>query len=101
MPTIDYKDTLFEDLQNLDYAAGYLTAALEEGEEVFLLAVRDVVQSQGGMAALSQATNLNRENLYAMLSQEGNPRLSSIIAIIDNLGLEMKFSPKVGTTDAA
>ena len=50
----------FEDLKNLDYAAGYLTAALEEGEDVFLLAVRDVVQAQGGMSALSQATKLNR-----------------------------------------
>ncbi len=45
MPTIDYKELLFEDLKNLDYAAGYLTAALEEGQEVFLLAIHDVKQA--------------------------------------------------------
>jgi len=101
MPTIDYKQALFEDLQDLTYAAGYLTAALEEGEDMFLLAVRDVVQAQGGMAALSEATNLNRENLYSMLSKDGNPRLSSLTAILDNLGLEIKFAPKFDKPDAA
>ncbi len=101
MPTVDYNEHLLEDLKDLEYAAGYLTAALEEGEDVFLLAVRDVVQAHGGMTALSQLTKLNRENLYNMLSKDGNPRLSSITAILDTLGLEIKFSPKRSHTSAA
>jgi probable addiction module antidote protein len=101
MPTIDYSDHLLEDLKDLKYAAGYLTAALEEGDDVFLLAVRDVVQAQGGMGALSKMTDLNRENLYDMLSKEGNPRLSSITTILDTLGFEIKFSPKSSNTSAA
>ncbi len=94
MPTIDYKERLLQDLKDLDYAAGYLTAALEEGEDVFLLAVRDVVQAQGGVTALSQATKLNRENLYDMLSTTGNPRLSSLTSILDKLGFGIKFASK-------
>jgi probable addiction module antidote protein len=94
MPTTDYKRHLLRDLKNAKYAAGYLTAALEEGEDVFLLAVRDVVQAQGGISALAQATRLNRENLYGMLSRDGNPRLSSIKSILDKLGFEVKFKPK-------
>ena len=90
----DYKVFLFRDLKDLDYAAGYLTAALEEGEDVFLLAVRDVVQAQLGMAALARSTQLNRESLYAMLSRRGNPRLSSIRSVLDRLGLDVKFTPK-------
>jgi probable addiction module antidote protein len=101
MPTIDYKEHLLEDLKDLNYAAGYLTAALEEGEDIFLLAVRDVAQAQGGLTALSQATQLNRENLYNMLSQEGNPRFSSITSILSELGLEMKFYPKDDSLHAA
>ena len=96
MPTIDYKeDFLMQDLQDLDRAADYLTAAIEEGEEVFLLAVRDVVEAQGGIGTLAKATNLNRENLYDMLSKKGNPRLSSIIPVLDKLGFELKFTPKL------
>jgi probable addiction module antidote protein len=101
MPTIDYKASLIEDLKDVEYAAGYLTAALEEGEDVFLLAVRDVAQARGGMSALAQATKLNRENLYDMLSEDGNPRLSSVTAILTNLGFEIRFTPKGGGTGAA
>jgi probable addiction module antidote protein len=102
MPTIDYKeDFLMKDLQNLDRAADYLTAAIEEGEEVFLLAVRDVVEAQGGIGALAKATSLNRENLYDMLSKEGNPRLSSIMPVLDKLGFELKFTPKIHGVKAA
>ncbi len=101
MPTINYEEHLFEDLKDLDYAAGYLTAALEEGDDVFLLAVRDVVQVQGGMTAISQATNLNRENLYDMLSKEGNPRLSSLTSILHKLGFKIEFSPIAHNTHAA
>ena len=102
MPAIDYKeDYLLKDLQDLDRAAEYLTAAIEEGEDVFLLAIRDVVEAQGGMGALSKTTNLNRENLYKMLSEEGNPRLSSITSILDRLGFEVRFAPKLHGSKAA
>ena len=45
MPTVDYKRHLLKELKNTGYAAGYLTAAFEEGEDVFLLALRDVAQA--------------------------------------------------------
>ena len=101
MPTIDYKEHLLQELKDAQYAAGYLTAAIEEGEDVFLLALRDVVQAQLGIAALAQATKLNRENLYDMLSKDGNPRLSSITSILDKLGFSVSFKPKPRRTQAA
>ena len=90
-----------KDLQNLDRAADYLTAAIEEGEDVFLLAVRDVAAAQGGLGTLAKATKLNRENLYDMLSKDGNPRLSSITSILDRLGFEVKFTAKPRRSKAA
>ncbi len=102
MPAVDYKeDFLMQDLKNLDHAADYLTAAIEEGEDVFLLAMRDVVEAQGGIGELAKSTRLNRENLYDMLSDKGNPRLSSITSILDRLGFEVKFSAKLQSTKAA
>jgi probable addiction module antidote protein len=101
MPHLNYDDFLFEDLKDLDYAAGYLTACLKEGEEVFLLGVRQVAQAQGGMRALSQSTRLNRENLYDMLSKEGNPRLSSLSRILDKLGIDITFEKKKRKRKAA
>jgi probable addiction module antidote protein len=98
---VDYRIRLLSDLRDIKYAAGYLTAALEEGEDVFLLAIRDVVEAQGRIGQLARATRLNRENLYGMLSRNGNPRLSSITAIVNELGLDVQFAPRTRRPSAA
>lgn len=84
----------------MDYAAGYLIACLEEGEAVFLLGVRDVVEVQGEIRVLASKASLNRENFYDMFSQKGNPRLSSLTLVLDELGLGVKFCPKLGRRKA-
>jgi probable addiction module antidote protein len=101
MPTFDYDDYLIEQLKDPDYAAGYLTACLEEGEDVFLSAIKNVAKAQGGIKTLADSTQLNRENLYDMLSEEGNPRFRSLTAILDRLGFKVSFSPKLEGEDAA
>jgi probable addiction module antidote protein len=101
MPSIDYKEVLLKKLRDLDYAAGYLTACYEEGHDVFLLGIKDVVEANGGVRSLADKTTLNRENLYDMLSKDGNPRLSSLAAILDNLGIEVAFKKKMQGTEAA
>ena len=64
-----YRSDLLETLKDPGEAAEYLSAALEDGEaEVFLLALRDVVDSYGGISKLAASSGLNRENLYRMLS---------------------------------
>jgi probable addiction module antidote protein len=95
MTTLGYKSHLLKQLKDSEHAAGYLTAALEEGEDVFLLAVRDVVEAHGGMGSLADATKLNRENPYDMLSRNGNPRLSSITAILNSSDLKCVLRPRV------
>lgn len=94
MPTVDYDEYLLKELKDLQYAAGYLTACLEEGEDVFLIGIRNIAKAQGGMKALSSATQLNRESLYDMLSEDGNPRLTSLTAVLDKLGFKVEFAPK-------
>jgi DNA-binding phage protein len=54
-----YKNNLIKSLKDPTEAAEYLNAALEEGEpEVFLLALRDVVDSYGGMGKLAAPISL-------------------------------------------
>jgi probable addiction module antidote protein len=94
MRTISYKSQVLKRLAHPNYAAGYLTECLELGEEEFLLALRDVVEANGGIAHLSKRAKLNRENLYRLLSKKGNPRLSSLTSILDAVGVEVHFGPK-------
>jgi len=88
-PSTDYRDGLMEDLADPEEAAAYLNASLDEGsQEAFLLALRDVAEARG-MGTLAQKAGLNRENLYRMLSDRGNPQLSSLAALLDKMGLRL------------
>lgn len=91
--TGDYKTDLLERLSDPEYAAGYLSACVQEGQEEFLLGLRNVAQAQGGLKQVSEATNLNRESLYSMLSEEGNPRLSSLFTVLNACGLQIQCAP--------
>ena len=101
MLTADYKEWLFKRLQDLDFAAGYITEAIAEGEGAFLLAVRDMVEAQGGIGELAKRSSLNREGLYDMLSEQGNPRLSSLSKVFDAVGLQIAVTRKLHGTKAA
>lgn len=92
--TKNYKVDLIKDLKNPNEAAEYLNAALQNGDqEIFLMALRDVAAAKG-MKRLAKQTSLNRENMYRMLSNEGNPNLSSLSSILDNLGLKLAIEIK-------
>ena len=90
----DYRADLLADLRDLDYAKGYLSAAAKESFETLLLALRDVAEAQKGMGKLASEARVNRENLYRMLSEEGNPRLSSLYAVLDALGFFIDIGVK-------
>jgi probable addiction module antidote protein len=84
-----YESGLKESLKDPAEAAAYLDAALEEpDQEVFLLALRDVAEAHG-FSQVAQETLLNRENLYRMLSSNGNPKLSSLATLLRSFGLRL------------
>ncbi len=92
--SVNYEEGLLQDLKDPEEAAAYLSAALEEdSQEAFLLALRDVAAAHG-LAQLARETSLNRENLYRMLSQKGNPQLLSLTLLLDALGLRLSVQPK-------
>lgn len=101
MPSKDYKENLISKLGDHEEAAAYLTACYEDSEEVFLLGLRHVVEAYGGISLLADETKLNRESLYKMLSEKGNPQLSSLSTILQSLGLKLQFAPIDIEKDAA
>ena len=92
MKSVSYKKILRKKLEDPEQAAEYLTACYEEGPEVFPVGLRDVVQAQGGVARAAELSKLNRESLYRPISRDGNPRLSSLDAVLTALGLKVTFS---------
>jgi len=89
---VKFDEILRQRLQDSDQAAEYLTACFEEGPEVFLMGLRDVVEVQGGIRRAARSSKLNRESLYRLLSRDGNPRLSSLNVVVASLGLKVRFT---------
>ncbi len=85
-----YQADLIESLNDPKEASEYLNAAIEEKDiKVFLLALRNVIEAFGGVGKLSKKSKLNRENLYRMLSEQGNPEITSLEKVLEAVGLRI------------
>ena len=90
-----YQAQLVHSLKDPEEAAAYLSAAFEEiDKELFLLALKNVADAQGGLSRLAEISGLNRENLYRMLSNKGNPEFYSLVTLLDALGFQLVVEPK-------
>ena len=90
-----YHEDLLADLRDdPEYISAYLSAAMADSREAFLIALRDVAEATHGVAKVAKQASVNRENLYRMLSEKGNPRLSSLNSVLDVLGLRFVVENK-------
>jgi probable addiction module antidote protein len=77
---------------DLGRAVGYLTECFNDDfEETFLVALRDVVLANGGVAKVAKAAGLNRESLYKALSRGGNPGVDTLRKILTALKIKIAF----------
>jgi len=75
----------------------YLEVALEEfqedgNEEAFLSSLAVVAKAHGGFMKLANTTGLNREHLYRALSAKGDPKFSTVVEVLNSLGLSLKVA---------
>jgi probable addiction module antidote protein len=94
-----YQEELMEVLKDHDEAVAYLNAALEESmkgdkesQELFLRALRNVAEAQGGVGKLAKKVHTRRENLYRILSEEGNPELKTFTMLLFAMGFSLKVA---------
>ena len=94
-----YRDVVTERFkENPQEAHAYLQVALEEFEQdgntkQLMLALRTVTESQGGIPDLARRINMEKMTLYKALSEEGNPKLSTIYSIFKGLGYKLTLTP--------
>jgi probable addiction module antidote protein len=93
-----YQEFLLEQLKDHDEAVAYLNAALEEslkGDEesqhLFLLALRNVAEAQGGIGVLAKRAHIGRESLYKTLSENGNPKWHTLVSLCIAMGLNLRL----------
>jgi len=76
------------------FAAEYLNAVLEDGEqEEVLSALRRMATAFGGVPKLAAEAELNATTLYRTLSPKGNPELKSLTALLRAMGMQLAVRP--------
>jgi probable addiction module antidote protein len=81
-----------EHLNSEEEMTAYLEAALEEGEPSLVAAALGDIARARGMTQLARDTGLGRESLYKALSPNGNPEFSTILKVVQALGLRLHAS---------
>lgn len=67
----------------------YLEAAMEGNDPRHIAsAIGDVARSKG-MSEIARKSGLGRQALYTALSEDGNPTLATLVAVLHALGLEL------------
>ena len=86
-----HADFLREHLADDANVAALLDEALAGGDEGDIMyALRAISEARGGIASVATATGLSRETLYRTLSRSGNPRLSTLLALVRAAGVRLR-----------
>lgn len=81
-----------EHLKTEQDMAAYLEAALEEGDSTLVAAALGDIARAKGMTQVARDAGLGRESLYKALSPSGNPEFSTVLKVIQALGLKLHAS---------
>ena len=82
-----------EFLKNQEDIDLYLEVAFETGDPKQMATALGNAAKAQGMMNVANGTGLTREHLYTSLSENGNPTLKTITAVMDILGYQLTVVP--------
>ena len=92
--THSYHDYLIKSLQEIEEAAAYIQAILEEKEpesELLLTVLKDVVKAQGKVSIMAVNEQQNWEKLEELLKASGGEEIYRFIGLLKALGLKAEI----------
>lgn len=75
----------------------FINDALESGDPAHIAKAFGVVARAKKMHKIAEKTDLSREQLYRSLSEQGNPTLKTILAVLKALGLDLMVKTHIAT----
>src|SRR5260370_18242823 len=87
---IAYQPWLLSRLSDPKVAAGYLRSVLRDSPELFPKALRKVAEARGFfMSKVAESAGVERESIYRMLSETGNPTWASLRGVLKALNVHL------------
>ena len=81
-----------EFLDNEEAIFAYIEAAFVDGDPVIIRkALGDVARARG-VTAMSKEAGVSRETLYKALSEDGDPRMSTLMGVVKAMGLRLSVT---------
>ncbi len=84
-----------EFLQDPETIVEYLQAALEENDSEFFIRALGNVARAKGMTSIAQQAHLGRQSLYKALSGTRDPRIGTLMKVLDAVGVQLTVVAKV------
>ncbi|OFW98627.1 MAG: putative addiction module antidote protein [Alphaproteobacteria bacterium RIFCSPHIGHO2_12_FULL_63_12] len=81
-----------EHLETREEIAAYLEAVFAENDPALISHALGVVARAKGMTEVAREAGLTRASLYKALSDDGNPAFSTVLSVIQALGLSLKVA---------
>ncbi len=78
-----------EALVNEECIEIFMNSALETGDAAYIANALGVVARAKSMHNIAQKADLSREQLYRSLTEQGNPTLKTMLAVLKALGLDL------------
>ncbi|MEG4424585.1 MULTISPECIES: transcriptional regulator [unclassified Microcoleus] len=102
--THSYHDYLIKSLQEIEEAAAYIQAILEEKEpesELLLTVLKDVVKAQDKLSIMAEDEQQNWEKLEELLKASGGEEIYRFMGLLKSLGLKTEIAVNQGETPEA
>lgn len=79
-------------LANPEAQAELLSDAFESGDAKYIANALGVVARTRGMSQVARDAGVTREALYKALSDDGDPRLTTLLGVVKALGMKLTAS---------
>ncbi len=73
--------------------AAYINAALETHDAAFIAEALGTVARARGMTQIARDAGVSRVSLYRALSPGGNPELTTMLRVLQAMGLQLQAAP--------
>jgi len=98
--TVEYRSWLKEKLKDPKIAGDYLRGVLRDSPEMFPKALRRVAEARGlALSKIAETAGVERESVYRMLSETGNPTWQSLRGVVKALSLRLTLEPEESSSE--